>query len=311
MTTPARPVDHSFSVKGTIAAPLTPFTKDGELSLQVLPDYVRYLDSHHIDGVFVLGTMGEGMSLTVDERKRMAEAWRQATRDTARLKTVIVHVGTSNLKDSQELASHAEKIGVDAIACMAPNYNKPSNEEVLVQYMRRVAAAAPSTPFYYYDINFMTGVYLNTAKFLELAADEIPTLRGAKVSSPELPPLTDCLYAAGGRFQVMIGSDEQLLSALALGLRVPILNGHLGGVFSRLKDAFDHNDLDTARREQKLARQLAILGQKYGGGAPAVKSLMRRLGVDLGSVRLPLTDLSPRQEQELHQHLADMGFTGQ
>lgn len=92
---------------------------------------------------------------------------------------------------------------------------------------------------------------------------------------------------------------------------MPILNGHLGGVFSRLKDAFDHNDLDTARREQKLARQLAILGQKYGGGAPAVKSLMRRLGVDLGSVRLPLTDLSPRQEQELHQHLADMGFTGQ
>lgn len=301
-------VDPSFTIAGTVSAPLTPFTEDGELNLSALPGYVRFLDSHDIDGVFILGTMGEGMSLTVEERKLVAENWMHAVRDTSRLKTVIVHVGTSNLKDTQELARHAEKIGVHAIACMSPNYNKPSNEDVLVQYMKQVAAAAPSTPFYYYDINFMTGVYLNTAKFLELAADVIPTLRGAKISSRELPPLTDCIYAAGGRFQVLIGTDEQLLPALALGVRVPILNGHLGGVFRRMKEAFDKNDLHTARKEQGLARKLVLERGRYGGGAPMVKSIMRCLGVDLGSVRLPLVDLKAEQEKSLRQDLIDIGF---
>lgn len=301
-------MDPSFTIAGTVSAPLTPFTEDGELNLSAMPGYVCFLDSHDIDGVFILGTMGEGMSLTVEERKLVAENWMHAVRDTSRLKTVIVHVGTSNLKDTQELARHAEKIGVHAIACMSPNYNKPSNEDVLVQYMKQVAAAAPSTPFYYYDINFMTGVYLNTAKFLELAADVIPTLRGAKISSRELPPLTDCIYAAGGRFQVLIGTDEQLLPALALGVRVPILNGHLGGVFRRMKEAFDKNDLHTARKEQGLARKLVLERGRYGGGAPMVKSIMRCLGVDLGSVRLPLVDLKAEQEKSLRQDLIDIGF---
>ena len=53
---------------------------------------------------------------------------------------------------------------------------------------------------------------VNTARFLELAAEQIPTLRGAKISSRELPALTDCLHVAGGRFQVMIGTDEVIVN---------------------------------------------------------------------------------------------------
>ncbi|KAK7111916.1 N-acetylneuraminate lyase-like [Littorina saxatilis] len=301
-------VDPNFRVKGTIAAPLTSFTQDGELDLSDMPTYVRFLDTHDIDGVFILGTMGEGMSLTVEERKKIAEEWVKATKTTQRLKTVVVHIGTGNLKESMELAQHAEKIGANAIACMSPNYNKPKDEEALVKYMKKVAAEAPKTPFYLYDINFMTGVYLNTARFLELATGQIPTLRGAKVSSRELPALTDCTYAVGGRYQIMIGTDEQMLTALALGVDVPVLNGFLGGIFTRLKAAFDAKDFDTARKEQILARKLVLERGRYGGGPPMVKSIMRCLGVDIGHVRLPLTDLTSEQEKNLRQDLIDIGF---
>lgn len=301
-------VDPNFRITGAICAPLTPFTPDGELNLSAMPDYVHYLDTHDIDGVYILGTMGEGMSLTVDERKQVAQAWVNAVKTTQRLKTVTVHVGTGNLKESIELARHAGEIGATAIACMASNYNKPKDEDILLKYMKQVAAAAPSTPFYYYDINFMTGVYLNTAKFLELAADEIPTLRGAKVSSRELPALTDCTFAAGGRFHIMLGSDEQLLTGLSLGVDVPVMNSYLGGIFKRLKAAFDAGDMNTARKEQIMARKLVLLRGPYGGGPAMIKSIMKILGVDLGSVRLPLVDLTAEQEKLLRQDLVDLGF---
>ncbi|XP_076440047.1 N-acetylneuraminate lyase-like [Babylonia areolata] len=303
-------VDPNFRISGPLCPPLTPFTPDGELNLSAMPPYVSYLDTH-FDGAFILGTMGEGLSLTVAERKQIAEHWVQTIQHTSRLKTVIVHVGTGNLKDTVELAGHAGKVGATAIACMAPNFYKPPNEEVLVKYMKQVAAAAPNTPFYYYDINFMTGVYLNTSKFLELAASEIPTLRGAKISSRELPAVTDCTVAAGGRFQVLIGTDEQLLSALSMGVDVPVCNSFLGGLFSRLKAAFDANDMDTARKEHLLARKLVLERSSYGGGPALVKGIMRCLGFDLGSVRLPLVNLTADQEKQLRQDLINIGFMDQ
>ncbi|XP_025093197.1 N-acetylneuraminate lyase-like isoform X2 [Pomacea canaliculata] len=197
-------VKTNVKIGGILAAPLTPFTRDGDVWMDALPQYARYLDTHDIDGVFILGTMGEGMSLTVEERKRVAEAWMTQIADTLRLKTVIVQVGAGNLKESVELARHAEEIGATAIACMSPSYFKPTTEEVLVEYMATVAAAAPTTPFYYYDINFMTGLYLNTARFLEVAGDKIPSLAGGKISSRELPTLLDCTLVAGA-----LSSDDR------------------------------------------------------------------------------------------------------
>lgn len=56
-------------------------------------------------------------------------------------------------------ARHCESVKADSIACITPSYFKPQTVEDLVEYMRLVAAEAPNTPFYLYDINFMTNVY--------------------------------------------------------------------------------------------------------------------------------------------------------
>ncbi|GFO31405.1 N-acetylneuraminate lyase [Plakobranchus ocellatus] len=147
----------SFVVEGAIAAPATALKENGDIDTEKVDDYVDFLTRHEIDGVFILGTLGEGMSLTVDERKQVAEAW--VRYGQGRLSTVIVHVGTNNIRDSIELAKHAEQIKASAIACVCPSYYKPADEETVVDYMEQVAAAAPNTPFYYYCINFVTGVF--------------------------------------------------------------------------------------------------------------------------------------------------------
>lgn len=301
-------VDPNFRIKGCVAAPVTPFTPDGELMLEAMPPYVQYLDEHGIDNVFVTGTMGEGMSLTVDERKRVAEYWMKSIESTKRLKTVMVHVGSVNYKESMELAKHAEQIGATAIACITPPFFKPANEAALVEYMAKVASAAPNTPFYYYDINFMTGCYLNTARFFELAADKIPNLRGGKITSPELPNLLDCTLAAAGSYQMMVGTDEQFLMSLAIGVDVPVMNSYMGNLYVRLKAAYESGDKETAMKEQIMARNMCQLPKRYVGGPAMVKGILRCLGVDLGSVRLPLQNLSHEQEAAMRQEIADMGF---
>ncbi|XP_071107114.1 N-acetylneuraminate lyase-like [Haliotis cracherodii] len=295
-----------FWVEGTITAPLTPFKKNGDLNPDILDKYVDFLVNNKIDGVFAAGTMGEGMSLTVAERKQAAESWVRACRN--KLKYVIVQVGTENLRSSKELAQHCQQVGVTAIACLAPSYVKPDSVDALVDYMEQVAASAPDLPFYLYDINFMTGIYLNSAEFLEKAGSRIPNLRGLKFSCRELPYLLDCKSCCGGKFQVMLGSDEQFLTALSIGVDVPVLNGYIGPTFDKLRTAFRNGDMDTAQQQQKFARQLARITAKHGGGIPAVKAIMELLGLDLGPVRLPLLPITAQQKEGLKRDLQNIGF---
>lgn len=297
----------SFKIQGAIAAPATALKENGDVNPERVKDYVEFLVKNEVDGVFVLGTLGEGMSFTVEERKQVAQAWVHYSQ--GRLSNVIVHVGTSNIRDSMELAKHAEQIKASAIACVCPSYFKPENEEAVVDYIGQVAAAAPNTPFYYYCINFVTGIYLNSAKVLELGSKRIPTLRGIKFSSREILTLFDCKQLCDGALDLMIGTDEQYLAALSLGIRTPVLNGPVGPIFKRLVKAYDAGDMNTATKEQINARNLKEVVNKYGGGPAAVKAVAKCLGLDLGPVRLPLVNLPADKLPALRKDLQDIGIS--
>jgi len=299
-------VPADFKIEGIVAAPATAFKDNGDINPAAVPGYVDFLAKGKIDGVFVLGTLGEGLSLTVSERKQVAEAWIQAAK--GKLSSVIVHIGAGNLRDTLELAQHAAKAGATAIACMLPSFFKPSCEAKAVEYLEQVAAQAPDTPFYYYCINFMSGIYLDTAQILAQAAPRIPNLRGAKISSRELPMLMDSAQVCGGSLQVMVGTDEQFLTFLSLGLRVPVLNSYLGPLYSRLRDNYDRGDMQAARQDMLLARRMVDLRKKYLGGPALVKAMMKLLGVDCGPVRLPLEDLPKEKLADLKQEMKELGL---
>ncbi|XP_052822659.1 N-acetylneuraminate lyase [Octopus bimaculoides] len=146
-----------FWISGVINSTSTPFLPNGDIDFSSFDIYIDFLVRSQVDNIFVNGTTGEGMALTIDERKLAAVGWINAAR--GKIKKVILHVGAANLRSSIELAKHAEAIGADAIACMCPTFYKPKNEEILTNYLSQVAAAAPSTPFFYYSIPYMTHVH--------------------------------------------------------------------------------------------------------------------------------------------------------
>lgn len=100
--------------------------------------------------------IGKGLTMTIDERKRMAEEWLKACRKLSL--TCIVSIGGSSIVDVLDLAEHAESIGVDAVLVLPDLFYRPTCEEDLVHYLQQVAQRCPTRPLLYYHIPIQTHV---------------------------------------------------------------------------------------------------------------------------------------------------------
>jgi N-acetylneuraminate lyase len=285
--------------EGLIAAPFTPMQADGAVNLDAVAPYARWLHRNGVVGAFICGTTGEGISLTMDERRQLAERW-VATAPTGL--RVIVHVGHNALGDCQALAAHAQSIGADSIACMAPFFFKPAGVAGVVDWCAEVAAAAPRLPFYFYHMPSMTGVSIKVSDFLRLASQRIPTLVGVKFTFEDLEDFSRCLELEDGRFDMLFGRDELLLSALKLGARGAVGSTYncAAPVYHTLIAAHRQGDAAKAAELQALAVRMIDAFVRCGAHpVAAFKWFMRRVGVDCGPVRLPLEGPTPEQVASL------------
>ena len=117
-------------IKGLIAAPFTPMTADGEINPGMIPAYAKKLKDDGVKGVFICGTTGEGMLMTSDERKIVAE--KRIMNKPMILSNV--REATTSAKQSKDLAGHAQKAGACAVGTMGPIFFKPTRVEELVGF---------------------------------------------------------------------------------------------------------------------------------------------------------------------------------
>ncbi len=291
---------------GLIAAPHTPFRPDGEVALDVIPQQARLLAHNGVAGAFICGTTGEGSSLTSDERRAIVEAWVAAR---PRSLAVIVHVGHLSLGEACGFARHAEQAGANAIATIAPSFFKPPTATELVAWCAKVAAAAPTLPFYYYHMPGMTNVTISATDFLAQAADQIPNLAGVKFTHENLMDFARATDHREAKYNLLFGRDEILLAALAFGARgaVGSTYNYAAPLFHRIIAAFDRGDLTAARQDQARVMDFVAVLDRHGGLA-AGKSIMKLIGLDCGPVRLPLRALTERDEASLREALERIGF---
>ena len=296
-----------IKLPGLIAATHTPFTSDGALNLPVVEKQAAHLVQNGIQTAFICGSTGESHSLTTAERILMAERWANVTKGSSL--RFIVHVGSNNVMDARELAAHAEKCGALAISALAPSYFKPRTLPDLVQWCAAIAATAPSTPFYFYDIPALTGVQFSMPAFLDAAARQVPTLNGIKFTNYDLASFQTCLHQQGGAFDIPWGVDEFLLGALALGATGAVGSSYnfAAPIYHHLLQNFSAGKLDAARDAQFRSVRLITLLAGYGY-LSAAKAVMRMLGVDVGPARLPNSNLSTEQTARLRQDLEQLGF---
>ena len=155
------------------------------------------------------GSSGECIYHSVAERKVVLENVMAEAKGKV---VVIAHVACNNTADSQELAAHAESLGVDAIASIPPIYfHLP--EYGIAQYWNDISAAAPNTDFIIYNIPQLAGVALTPSLLAEMQKN--PRVIGVKNSS--MPTQDIQMWHDDGICSFLTGPIEQFISGLAMG----------------------------------------------------------------------------------------------
>ena len=297
-------------LQGLIAAPFTPMYPDGSLHLNLIPRYYQLLKANGVNGAFICGSTGEGVSMTAKEKMAVAEAWADATKGDGSFRVMTLLGGTC-LAECMELARHAETIGLYGVSFTAPFYFKPADVDMLAQACMAVAESVPDMPFYYYHIPVLTGVDLPMIELLKKIDGKLPNFRGIKYTHEDFMDFLSCLHFKGGKYDMLWGRDENMLPALSVGAKAAVGStfNYAAPLYHRLIEAFYKGDLERAQELQQQSIDMIRLLGKYGGIATG-KAYMRRIGLDCGQFRLPVRNMSEAQWAAFQRDVDALGFDG-
>ena len=285
--------------RGIIPAFYACYASDGSISTERVKALTRHLIAKGVKGVYVGGSSGECIYQHPDERKAVLEAVMSEAKGKI---TVIAHVACNNTADSVELAAHAEKCGVDAIASIPPIYFHLPNDAIAA-YWNAMSAAAPDTEFVIYNIPQLAGTAL-TMPLLQtmLKNPNVIAVKNSSMPTQDIQLFKDAGIQARGEdgFAVFNGPDEQFVSGRVMGA-----DGGIGGtyavmpeLFIRMNELIEKGDIPTAREIQyKADRIIYKMCEAKGNLYAVMKELLRRMyGLELGGVRAPLANLAPEDE---------------
>ena len=274
-------------IRGALAAALTPLRDDGAaLDEPAFEPYVRFLADGGLDGLLALGTTGEGILLSGEERRRAAELFIRAADGRLR---VAVHCGAQSTADTVALAEHAAAAGADGVAVIGPPYFRLRAAE-LFEHFRRAAAACAPTPFYLYEFEAVSG-YAIPLEVVERLREAVPNLAGMKVSDSPFDKVRPYLVEG---LDVFIGSEALLADGLAAGA---------AGAVSGLAAAFPDRVADVVREPSAEGAQ--ALGELRGiverfPRHAALKAAVVSRGLPMREdVRRPLRGLASEEREEL------------
>jgi len=275
-------------LKGALAAAVTPLRDGGEaLDEDAFAPYVEYLRAGGLDGILALGTTGEGILLSADERRRAAELFLSAAGDGF---DVAVHCGAQTTAETVALAAHAAEIGAAAVAVIGPPYYA-LDEDALVAHFAAAAEACAPLPFYLYEFRARAGYSIPPAA-IQRVRDLAANVAGLKVSNQPFEDVEP--YLIDG-LDVFVGAESLVVRGLENGAAGAVSG--LGAVFPELVARL-------VRERSGDVRAVRAALERYPFQA-AAKFCLGRLGVPVGEdVRRPLRTLRDEEKAELEQWLA-------
>ncbi len=283
--------------KGIFPAFYACYDDEGNVSSERTKQLVEFLIEKGVAGLYVGGSSGECIYLSVEERKQTLEAVMDAAKDRI---TIIAHVACNNTKDSCELARHAEALGVDAIAAIPPIYFRLP-EKAIAKYWNDISAAAPNTDFVIYNIPQLAGVALTLSLFDEMLKN--PKVIGVKNSSMPIQDIQMFKRQAkinNKEIVVFNGPDEQFAGGRLIGA-----DGGIGGtyavmpeLFVKLNQLLEAGDFEnTGKLQDDIDEVIYTMCSTKGNMYATAKAVLnKRANLKLGGVREPLLNLENSDE---------------
>ncbi len=290
--------------EGILPAIITPFNSDGSVDFDALREVVRFQIKKGVHGFFACGTVGEGVLMSIEQRKAVAEA---IVKEAKGKVPVIVHVGTTNTSESVELAKHAEQIGAKAVGAVTPFFFKPDIEGLKMHY--QAIAEAVHIPVFVYNIPRMTGFNITAETFRKLCV--IEGVAGIKDSSGNLSQIQEIIETAPKPITVINGADDILLAALIVGVNAEI-SGTANIAPELLVEIYESYKEGNYEKALKLQRKLNVLKRAvYSIGSSNISSIKAALemrGVKAGIPKKPIRPLNSEEISKLKDKLSALGL---
>jgi dihydrodipicolinate synthase/N-acetylneuraminate lyase len=274
-------------LQGALAASVTPLREHGSaIDDDAFGPLVDFFVDAGLDGILALGTAGEGISLRVEERRRVADLFLQASDRRLR---VAVHCGAQTTADTVTLAAHAAEVGADAVVVIGPPYFKLDEQAQYAHFFAAATACAP-LPFYVYEFASTTG-YAIAPAVLERLRDNASNVVGLKVSDTPFEAFERYLLPG---FDIFVGPEALIADGMARGAV---------GAVSALASALPREVAAVVREPsaEGAARlgELRAFVERFPRQA-ALKRLLALQGVPVAEdVRSPLRTLTSDERDEL------------
>ena len=278
--------------KGVIPAVISVFHKDEELDEQGTREFIRYLLSMDIGGLYVTGSTGETWMMTAEERMRQVEIIMEEVGDKV---PVVVHVGAMSTREAIKLAKHAEQFGAAGVSSVPPFYFK-YNADQIYNYYKDVAEAT-SLPMIVYNIP-LAGM-MTVDQIIRLS--EIENVKGVKYTGTALFEVMQIKDGCKEGFQIYGGCDELGSSNISIGV-----DGVIGSFYNVIADhyikiwnAVKASDIPLATKLQHQAVHVIFAGINSGSMMAAMKVWLRAAGLPGGWSRRPFSNFTEEEEKAL------------
>ena len=282
--------------KGVIPAVISVFHKDEELDEQGTREFIRYLLSMDIGGLYVTGSTGETWMMTAEERMRQVGIVMEEVGDKV---PVVVHVGAMSTREAIKLAKHAEQFGAAGVSSVPPFYFK-YNADQIYNYYKDVAEAT-SLPMIVYNIP-LAGM-MTVDQIIRLS--EIENVKGVKYTGTALFEVMQIKDGCKPGFQVYGGCDELGSSNISIGV-----DGIIGSFYNVIADhyikiwnAVKESNIPLATKLQHQAVHVIFAGINSGSMIAAMKVWLRAAGLPGGWARRPFSNFTEEEEKALVEKL--------
>lgn len=289
--------------KGAGVALITPFHADGSVNYDKLDELVDFQCENGTDSLIICGTTGESSTLTEEEHMRCIKFSVERTRGRI---PVIAGTGSNCTRTAAEMSRDAAEAGADALLVVTPYYNKATQPGLVAHY--KTIAKEAKAPIILYSVKSRTGTNIEPATVAKLAM-ETDNIVAIKEASGDISQISQIMQMTEGRIDLYSGNDDQILPLLALGGKgvISVLSNIAPRQMHDICELFFKGDLEGSRMLQFKA--LPLIGQLFCEVNPIpVKKAANLMGLDVGSLRMPLTELSQDKVEGLAKAMTDYGI---
>jgi len=288
-------------ISGSIVALATPFREDGSVNFDQLGEWIEFQIANGTDGILVLGTTGESSTMSHEEDDAVCEFTLQKV--AGRVK-VIAGSGSNSTQTQLEKSQKYAAMGVDALLCISPYYNK-ANEEGMYRHFATVADQAEA-PIILYNVPGRTSCSISPAVVGRLS--QHPNIIGIKEASGDISYAVKIAKYLNDDFVMLSGNDDITVPLMSLGARgvISVWANIMPKECHEMVEHFLSGRLEEARKMQ--IQYLPVMNALFMEVNPIpVKEAMNLMGMNAGGYRLPLYPMTDAHREELAQVLREAG----